>query len=125
MPTRVRCVHQTSYSNHKFPEISWDEHTRAENPDTMTDEEIRAKFQLLDNQRNLEKREACRKVFETSNMGTIFGIEFYMNDSSEWPAHIPKVGKDSEEGWKRCPWYDIEAWRKSLNQSIKARKEKR
>lgn len=108
--------------DHKFPEISWDENTRAENPDDMTDDEIRAKFQLLDNQRNLEKREACRKVIQTGKLGTIFGIEYYLNETGEWPNHIPKIGKKSEEGWKLCPWYDIEAWRKSLNQHIKKKK---
>jgi hypothetical protein len=108
--------------DHKFPEISWDENTRVENPDNMTDEEIRAKFQLLDNQRNLEKREACRKVIQTGKLGTIFGIEHYMNESGDWPENVPKVGKKSEDGWKLCPWYDIEAWRKSLNQSLKIKK---
>jgi hypothetical protein len=108
--------------DHKFPEISWDENTRAENPDDMTDDEIRAKFQLLDNQRNLEKREACRKVVQTGKLGTIFGIEYYLNETGEWPSHIPKIGKKSEEGWKLCPWYDIEAWRKSLNQHLKKKK---
>lgn len=110
-----------SYSllpDHKFPEISWDENTRAKNPDDMTDEEIRTKFQLLDNQRNLEKREACRKVVQTGKLGTIFGIAHFMNRSGEWPENIPKIGSQSIEGWKLCPWYDIEAWRRSLNQSI-------
>jgi hypothetical protein len=111
--------------DHKFPEISWDENTRVENPDDMTDDQIRAKFQLLDNQRNLEKREACRKVVQTGKLGTIFGIEYYMNGSGEWPENIPKIGNKSEEGWKLCPWYDIEAWRKSLNQSIKDSKKKK
>jgi hypothetical protein len=103
--------------DHKFPEISWDEKTREKNPDEMTDEEIRAKFQLLDNQRNLEKREACRRVIQTSNVGTIFGINYYLN-GKDWPVNIPKVGKEAEQGWKLCPWYDIEAWRKSLNKFI-------
>ena len=105
--------------DHKFPEISWDENTRQENPDSMTDDEIRAKFQLLDNQRNLEKREACRKVIQTGKLGTIFGIEHYMNGDENWPAGVPKVGKASEAGWKLCPWYDIEAWRQSANKAIK------
>jgi len=38
--------------DHKFPEIRWDDTTRAENPDEMPEAEIRLKFQLLDNQRN-------------------------------------------------------------------------
>ena len=105
--------------DHKFPEISWDDKTRVENPDNMSDEEIRAKFQLLDNQRNLEKREACRKVIQTGKLGTIFGIDYYINGNENWPKKIPKVGKASEKGWKLCPWYDIEAWRQSLNKSIK------
>ena len=109
--------------DHKFPEISWDENTRAENPDDMSDEEIKAKFQLLDNQRNLEKREACRKVIQTGKLGTIFGIDFYLNGTGDWPINIPKIGKEAEEGWKLCPWYDIDAWRKALNAELK-KKEK-
>ena len=111
--------------DHKFPEISWDENTRKENPDSMTDDEIRAKFQLLDNQRNLEKREACRKVIQTGKLGTIFGIEHYINGNDNWPNGVPKVGKASEAGWKLCPWYDIEAWRQSLNKSIREKQEKK
>lgn len=111
--------------DHKFPEISWDENTRVENPDDMSDDEIRAKFQLLDNQRNLEKREACRKVIQTGKLGTIFGINYYINGSDEWPKDIPKIGKKSENGWKLCPWYDIEAWRKSLNEHLEIKKKKK
>lgn len=108
--------------DHKFPEISWDDTTRTDNPDDMSDDEIRAKFQLLDNQRNLEKREACRKVVQTGKLGTIFGIEYFMNGDGEWPKNIPTVGEKSLAGWKLCPWYDIEAWRKSLNEFIKQKK---
>ena len=109
--------------DHKFPEISWDAEVRQDNPDDMSDEEIRAKFQLLDNQRNLEKREACRRVIQTGKLGTIFGIDYYLNGSGDWPETVPKMGKDSEAGWKLCPWYDIEAWRQSLNAFLKDRRE--
>ena len=105
--------------DHKFPEISWDAEVRQQNLDDMSDEDIRAKFQLLDNQRNLEKREVCRQVFQTGKVGTIFGIEHYINGSEDWPEGVPKTGKASEEGWKLCPWYDIEAWRQSLNKFIR------
>jgi len=111
--------------DHKFPEISWDHETRQENPDDMSDEEIRRKFQLLDNQRNLQKREACRKVLETGNLGTIFGIEYYMNGDGKWPEGVPKRGSESEEGWKLCPWYDIEAWRRSLNEFLRKNRAKK
>lgn len=104
--------------DHKFPEISWDENTKEENPDDMTDDEIRSKFQLLDNQRNLEKREACRKVFQTGKRGTIFGIKYYYEGDENWPDNVPKVGKTAEKGWIGTPWYDIEKWRQSLNRDI-------
>lgn len=111
--------------DHKFPEISWDYETRQENPDDMSDEEICSKFQLLDNQRNLQKREACRKVIETGNLGTIFGIEYYMNGHGKWPEGVPMHGRESEQGWKLCPWYDIEAWRVSLNEFLRKNKTKK
>jgi len=69
--------------DHKFPEISWDENTREKNSDEMSDEEIRSKFQLLDNQRNLEKREACRKIIQTGKVGTLFGISIIRLEAIE------------------------------------------
>ncbi|MFC1595251.1 restriction endonuclease [Patescibacteria group bacterium] len=116
---------QSLLPDHKFPEISWDDKTKEDNPDNMSDEEIRAKFQLLDNQRNLEKREACRRVVQSGKLGTIFGIEYYINGNDNWPNGVPKVGKASEKGWKLCPWYDIEAWRESLNEFIKRKSNKK
>ena len=50
--------------DHKFSEIRWDEDTGEENTMEMSDEEIVRKFQLLDNQRNLQKREICRRCFQ-------------------------------------------------------------
>lgn len=105
--------------DHKYPEIAWDENTREDNPDDMSDDEIREKFQLLDNQRNLEKREACRKVVETGELGTIFGIEFYLNETGKWPEGVPYRGDASRDAWKLCPWYDIDHWRKELNKRLK------
>lgn len=51
--------------DHKFSEIRWDDNTKEANLDSMTDEEIKKKFQLLSNQRNLQKREVCRKCYQT------------------------------------------------------------
>lgn len=51
--------------DHKFSEIRWDDETKAENPDTMTEEEIKNKFQLMTNQRNQQKREVCRNCYQT------------------------------------------------------------
>lgn len=104
--------------DHKFSEIRWDADTKAENPDHMTDSEIREKFQLLTNQRNQQKREVCRNCFQTGCRGTIYGIEFFYEGNQYWPENIPKKGKDAEKGCIGCPWYDIEKWRKELKRKL-------
>lgn len=100
--------------DHKFSEIRWDESTKAENPDTMSDEEIRAKFQLLTNQRNQQKREVCRTCYQTGRRGCIYGIPFYYKGDENWDDSIPQKGKDAEKGCVGCPWYDIAEWKKQL-----------
>lgn len=112
-------VYENSYNqnclpDHKFSEIRWDENTKAENPDSMTDDEIRQKFQLLSNQRNQQKREVCRNCFQTGKRGTIFGIPYYYEGSEKWDESIPEKGKEAEKGCIGCPWYDIETWRNRL-----------
>jgi hypothetical protein len=104
--------------DHKFPEIRWDAETRAENPDDMSNEEIKSKFQLIDNQRNQQKREVCRKCFQTGQRGTLFGIKFFYEGDENWNEDIPKVGKAAEHGCIGCGWYDIEKWRDELNKLI-------
>lgn len=104
--------------DHKFPEIRWDENTRENNPDDMGEDEIKKKFQLLSNQRNQEKREACRKCFQTGKRGYPFGIKFFYNGDENWPANISKKGKNAENGCIGCGWYDLNVWRKKLNESI-------
>ena len=104
--------------DHKFPEIRWDKNTKDIN-ENLSNEEIREKFQLIDNQRNQQKREVCRKCFQTNKRGVIFGIEFFYHGSIDWPDDIPKTGKDAEAGCVGCGWYDIKQWRDSLNDLIK------
>lgn len=101
--------------DHKFPEIRWDENTRVENPDDMSVAEIKNKFQLLDNQRNQQKREVCRRCFQTNKRGIIYGVNYFYEGDENWPSNAPKVGKFAEAGCVGCGWYDIEAWRNSLN----------
>lgn len=105
--------------DHKFSEVRWDEATKDANPMDMTDEEIIEKFQLLDNQRNQQKREICRNCFQTGQRGKLFGIDFYPIGSELWDNSIPQTGKEAEQGCIGCPWYDIEAWRKSINDILK------
>ena len=105
--------------DHKFSEIRWDDSTKSENPDTMTDEEICAKFQLMTNQRNQQKREVCRTCYQTGKRGTIFGIPFFYKGGLDWDTRIPTKGKEAEKGCIGCPWYDIAEWRKQLKKKIK------
>jgi len=104
--------------DHKFPEIRWDAQTREENLETMTEEEISSKFQLLSNQRNLQKREVCRNCFNTNSRGKLFGINYFYEGDETWDETLPKVGKEAERGCVGCGWYDILAWRESLNQKL-------
>lgn len=108
--------------DHKFSEVRWDEETKSENSMEMTDEEIIQKFQLLDNQRNQQKREVCRRCFQEGIRGTIYGIEFYYTGNEKWNPDIPKVGKAAEKGCLGCPWYDIELWRKELTKRLNIKK---
>ncbi len=105
--------------DHKFPEIRWDAETRTENHEDMDNGEVKNKFQLLDNQRNLQKREVCRNCFQTGKRGILFGVNFFYEGNEEWALNIPKVGKAAEEGCIGCGWYDIEKWRDELNLLIK------
>lgn len=119
-------VYENTYNrnclpDHKFSEIRWNERTKSENPDDMTDEEIRQKFQLLTNQRNQQKREVCRTCFQTGKRGTIFGISFYYRGGEEWDKTIPRRGKEAEAGRVGCPWYDIAAWREKLCEKLNGR----
>ncbi len=84
----------------------------------MTDEEIQQKFQLLTNQRNQQKREICRRCYQTGKRGVIFGIPFYYEGNENWDESIPKTGKDAEKGCVGCPWYDIKKWREELIKTL-------
>lgn len=109
---------QNCLPDHKFSEIRWDNDTKAENPDTMTDEEIKLKFQLLTNQRNQQKREVCRNCYQTGKRGVIFGIPYFYEGGPNWDKTIPRTGKAAEKGCIGCPWYDIEKWREMLIKKI-------
>lgn len=101
--------------DHKFPEIRWDADTREENPDEMPSAKICAKFQLLTNQRNQQKREVCRSCFQTGTRGTPFGVKFFYKGAEQWSKDIPKTGPDAEAGCVGCGWYDLAKWRLALN----------
>ena len=116
----VRALH--SLPDHKFPEIRWDANTKTENPEDMSDEAIRNKFQLLSNQRNQQKREVCRKCYQEGKRGIIYGIPFYYRGTENWDESIPKTGKEAEQGCIGCPWYDIDKWRDELIETLDKQK---
>jgi hypothetical protein len=105
--------------DHKFPEIRWDEKVRRADLSELSDEEIREDFQLLTNQRNLQKREVCRTCYQTGKRGFPYGIAFFYHGSSDWDLTIPRRGVEAAAGCIGCGWYDLEAWRKALNEATK------
>ena len=100
--------------DHKFSEIRWDEATKRESLENLTDEEILRDFQLLSNQRNQQKREVCRNCYQTGKRGIVYGIPFFYEGTENWDCSIPKIGKEAEKGCIGCGWYDIEKWRQEL-----------
>jgi hypothetical protein len=84
----------------------------------LADTEIREQFQLLTNQRNLQKREVCRKCYQTGDRGYPFGIQYYYEGDEKWPDTIPKSGKVAEVGCSGCGWYDLQKWRIALNRKL-------
>jgi hypothetical protein len=109
--------------DHKFPEIRWDEHISEDN-EKITDKRIKEKFQLINNKRNEQKREACRSCYQTGKRGTIFGINYFYEEGEKWPEDVPKNGQEAEQGCVGCGWYDITKWRDALNKKANSKSHK-
>jgi len=105
--------------DHKFPEIRWDSETKRESLENIKDEEINSDFQLLTNQRNQQKREVCRRCFQTGERGIIYGIPFFYRGTANWDETIPITGKRAEQGCIGCAWYDINKWRTEIIKRLK------
>lgn len=105
--------------DHKFPEARWDEKTHEKNPDNMRREKIIKKFQLLNNKRNEQKREACRCCLQSGIRGKPYGIGYFYKGTEKWPKRIPDRGKKAEQGCVGCGWYDLTLWRKKLNEKLR------
>jgi len=104
--------------DHKFPEIRWDDATRQDNLEGLSDAELVSRFQLLNNQRNEQKREVCRRCFQTRMRGRPFGIKFFYNGNERWPDRVALTGVEAEEGCVGCGWYDMVLWRTKLNEYV-------
>jgi len=104
--------------DHKFPEIRWDKNTKRDNLSNLSEKDILHDFQLLNNQRNQQKREVCRTCYQTGKRGIAYGINFFYKGTSDWDKKYPTKGKAAEKGCIGCAWYDFNTWRESLNKLL-------
>jgi len=107
--------------DHRFPMERWGQ-SEANHNLTMTETEIRQKFQLLKKDQagnhNLLKSRSCETCIATGKRGTPIGIRFWYSGGENWQASIPQKGIDAERGCVGCGWYDFETWRDRLNEKL-------
>ncbi len=104
--------------DHKLPMIRWNTQSEKKqtNYNNMTDDEIRNRFQLLKKSNgavshNLLKSRACESCYKTNHRGEPFGIRYFYDGNHRWEG----IDKEDPTGCIGCGWYDIAAWRDSLN----------
>lgn len=100
--------------DHKFPSQRWIQ-PESDNPDNMSDIDIKNKFQLLDNQTNLLKSRECDKCIFKNERGNFLGIEWYSTGNKMWEGS----SFDDEKGCVGCPWYDVLEWKKEVLKKLK------
>jgi len=108
--------------DHKLPMLRWDasEQSRQTTFSSMTDDDIRALFQLLKKSNgsvshNQLKSRACERCYKSGQRGTPFGIEYFYEGGPRWEP----TSKEDPKGCKGCGWYDFDLWRRKLNQALK------
>ena len=107
--------------DHKLPMLRWTSEVskKQTNYAAMTDDDIREKFQLLKKSNgsishNLLKSRSCEQCFKKGKRGTPFGIIFFYKGGANWE---PKDKKDPM-GCIGCGWYDLDEWRRQLNETL-------
>lgn len=100
--------------DHKFPSQRWNVKESA-NPNDMSEQDIKKKFQLLTNQTNMWKSRHCDHCVKHNIRGDFMGINWYYAGNEKWN------GKDAndEKGCIGCPWYDLEEWKSRLEKRTK------
>ena len=110
--------------DHRFPMERWGENEESNN--NISEKEIVQKFQLLKKDEggnhNLLKSRSCERCIKTGKRGYPFGIKYWYKGDENWSTKIPTIGKESEQGCVGCGWYDMKAWRESLNHWLKMNK---
>lgn len=104
--------------DHKFPSTRW-VNGETRNDDSMTDEQIREKFQLLTNQTNLQKERYCKRCLSDGKRGDFFGIKWYYQGNEDWQG----TNNADEEGCIGCPWYDLNEWKAKFNEHLNSQNE--
>jgi hypothetical protein len=104
--------------DHKFPEIRWDTTTKRDSLEDLSEQDIIDDFQLITNQRNLQKREACRACYQTGVRQFPMGINHFYSGSRDWPIEVPIRGPEAKKGCFGCGWFDLEQWRQSINKKL-------
>ncbi len=104
--------------DHKLPMIRWssEEAMRQSGYGSMSDDDIRERFQLLrasngSLSHNLLKSRACEKCFKTGNRGKPFGISYFYSGGPKWQP----ADRRDPTGCVGCGWYDFAEWRDALN----------
>lgn len=105
--------------DHKFPATRWVV-GETKNFITMTDEDIKEKFQLLTQQTNLQKDRYCFRCLQEEKRGDFFGIKWYPVGDENWNG----ASKSDESGCIGCPWYDLEKWKNEFNEFLENNKDK-
>lgn len=98
--------------DHKFPSQRWTE-PESDN-DSLTDQEIKDKFQLLTNQTNMLKSRHCDNCCKTNIRPGFLGINWFYSGSEKW---IKTDQKGS--GCNGCPWFDISKWKLELLKKLR------
>lgn len=99
--------------DHKFPSSRW-VNGETINETTMSDSEIKQKFQLLTNQTNLQKERYCQRCVLKGIRGDFFGIKWYYEGDENWAGS----SKADEKGCVGCPWYDLVEWKRLFNEHL-------
>ena len=99
--------------DHKFPSQRWKE-PESDNPNDMTVENIKNKFQLLSNQTNTWKSRYCDNCVKTGKRGDFMGLKWYFQGDENWNG----ISQHDENGCVGCPWYDLEIWKSKLLASL-------
>lgn len=102
--------------DHKFPSQRWTE-PESKNVTSMTNKQIKAKFQLLSNQTNMLKSRECDRCVFKNKRGQFLGIKWYYRGDENWGG----CSKNDESGCVGCPWYDVIEWKSQLKKVLQKR----